>query len=163
MNEINEKEEEKEDKEKEEKEEQEEEEVEDDKLGHMVGSPYWMAPEMIRRERCGNQVDIWSFAVCLLELANGEPPFRESALKAMYVAATEGYPESGLKDPGKWSVEFVDFLKSCLDMSPTSRRTADELLKNEWLKKAHTKRGMKKLLSHVFLSNTMEIMSLTGY
>eukprot|EP01088_Endostelium_zonatum_P009302 TRINITY_DN224_c0_g1_i1.p1 TRINITY_DN224_c0_g1~~TRINITY_DN224_c0_g1_i1.p1 ORF type:complete len:666 (-),score=192.69 TRINITY_DN224_c0_g1_i1:175-2172(-) len=140
----------------------EEEAEEDSKLGHMVGSPFWMAPEMIRREKCGREMDIWSFAVCLLELANGEPPCRDSALKAMFTSATEGYPESGLKDTNKWSADFVEFLKGCFELTPSKRKTADELLKSEWLKKAHTKRGMRSLLSRVFLSSSLDAMSLTG-
>ena len=48
---------------------------------HMVGSPFWMPPEMIKRQVYGPAVDIWSFAICVLELANGQPPNRRSALK----------------------------------------------------------------------------------
>ncbi len=42
--------------------------------GKMAGSPYWMPPEMIARQPYGAPIDIWSFAVCLLELCNRSPP-----------------------------------------------------------------------------------------
>lgn len=48
---------------------------------HMVGSPFWMPPEMIRRDPHGLPVDIWSLGVCLMELANGHPPNRKSSIK----------------------------------------------------------------------------------
>jgi p21-activated kinase 2 len=41
-----------------------------------VGTVCWMAPELIRGERKYNiAVDIWSFGVFAMELANGEPPY----------------------------------------------------------------------------------------
>ena len=55
--------------------------VQGDKRCHMVGSPFWMPPEMIKRQQYSYPVDIWSFAICLLELANGQPPNRKSSLK----------------------------------------------------------------------------------
>jgi serine/threonine protein kinase len=51
---------------------------------HMVGSPFWMPPEMIRRDPHGLPVDIWSLGVCLMELANGHPPNRKSSIKVQY-------------------------------------------------------------------------------
>lgn len=50
----------------------------------MVGSPFWMPPEMIKRLPYSYPVDIWSFAICLLELANGQPPNRKSSLKVSH-------------------------------------------------------------------------------
>jgi serine/threonine protein kinase len=93
----------------------------------MVGSPFWMPPEMIKRQVYGPAVDIWSFAICLLELANGEPPNRRSALKAMFVAGTEGYPQP-FRNPNAWSEDFKDFISRCLEIEPSRRATADELL-----------------------------------
>jgi len=61
------------------------------KVVHMVGSPFWMPPEMILRQPHGLPVDVWSFGVCLMEMANGHPPNRKSSIKAMFVAATTGY------------------------------------------------------------------------
>lgn len=50
----------------------------------MVGSPFWMPPEMIRRLPHGAKVDIWSLGICLVELANGCPPNVKSSLKVNY-------------------------------------------------------------------------------
>eukprot|EP00026_Physarum_polycephalum_P003650 Phypoly_transcript_03663.p1 GENE.Phypoly_transcript_03663~~Phypoly_transcript_03663.p1 ORF type:complete len:665 (+),score=125.19 Phypoly_transcript_03663:141-2135(+) len=51
------------------------------KLCHMAGSPFWMPPEMILGIPHGTPADMWSFAICLLELANGEPPNRKSPVR----------------------------------------------------------------------------------
>lgn len=80
------------------------------KLCHMAGSPFWMPPEMILGIPHGTPADLWSFAICLLELANGEPPNRKSPVRAMFLAATEGINLS----PDKYSGDFIDFLTKCL-------------------------------------------------
>jgi len=80
---------------------------------HMVGSPFWMPPEMIRREPHGLSVDIWSFAICLMEIANGHPPNRRSSIKAMFQAGTQGYPSPLDYTRANWTPEFADFLSRC--------------------------------------------------
>jgi len=135
--------------------------AEDEQPEHMVGSPFWMPPEMIQRRPYGPAVDIWSFAICLLELANGQPPNRKSALKAMFVAGTTGY-EQPFNKPDHWSSPFKDFISKCLEMDPQDRATADDLLRHTFLDKADTKKGMKKILSHIFLQNTIDMMNLGG-
>lgn len=62
-----------------------------EKLGvAMVGSPYWMSPEMIRREPYDFKTDIYSFGVTLMELANGKPPGAKNSVHCMFVTATTG-------------------------------------------------------------------------
>eukprot|EP01111_Echinosteliopsis_oligospora_P004295 TRINITY_DN1686_c1_g1_i4.p1 TRINITY_DN1686_c1_g1~~TRINITY_DN1686_c1_g1_i4.p1 ORF type:complete len:767 (+),score=235.94 TRINITY_DN1686_c1_g1_i4:238-2538(+) len=121
------------------------------KLCHMAGSPFWMPPEMILGLEHGSPADIWSFAICLLELINGEPPNRKSPVKAMFVAATEGI---SVKNE-KYSPEFKDFLSRCLQIDQTKRAPASELLKHEFLKKADTQETMKKILAQIFISNAI--------
>ncbi len=68
---------------------------------HMVGSPFWMPPEMIRRDPHGLPVDVWSLGVCLMELANGHPPNRKSSIKV-----NMGVLFSGLLNPTVFSYRF---------------------------------------------------------
>eukprot|EP01087_Luapelamoeba_hula_P007663 TRINITY_DN1870_c2_g1_i5.p1 TRINITY_DN1870_c2_g1~~TRINITY_DN1870_c2_g1_i5.p1 ORF type:complete len:726 (+),score=157.07 TRINITY_DN1870_c2_g1_i5:1333-3510(+) len=136
---------------------------EEPRPSHMVGSPFWMPPEMIKRKVYGPAVDIYSFAICILELANGQPPHRKSALKAMFIAGTTGHLESPFQKESLWSPEFKDFITSCLAVNPKERATAAQLLHHPFLDKAETRRGMKKLLQHIFLANTFEDMSIAGF
>lgn len=87
-----------------------------------------MPPEMIKNESHGVEVDIWSFAICLLELANGAPPHEHSATKAMFIAATEGYPQP-FDNSDKWSSDMKNFFAKCLVIDPSKRAKAKELLK----------------------------------
>jgi serine/threonine protein kinase len=72
----------------------------------MVGSPLWMAPEMIRGDAYMYSVDIWSFIVCMCELANQQPPNRNNVKRAMFLTATVGL-EKPFKKPEKWSKTFT--------------------------------------------------------
>lgn len=46
---------------------------------HMVGSPYWMPPEMIKKDPHGLPVDVWSFGICIVEMITGNPPNHKSS------------------------------------------------------------------------------------
>jgi len=122
---------------------------------HMVGSPFWMPPEMILRQPHGLPVDVWSFAICLLELANGHPPHRKSSIKAMFVAVTKGYPQP-FEEPHKWSNEFKDFVSRCLVIDPKKRWTVKQLLQHDWLKCAASQTEMEKLFKNIFVANKLK-------
>ncbi|GAM26234.1 hypothetical protein SAMD00019534_094090 [Acytostelium subglobosum LB1] len=120
---------------------------------HMVGSPFWMAPEMILGKPHNTAVDIWSFAVSLLEMANQRPPMMESAVKAMFTVATEG--STGFDEPELWSNTFKDFLSKCLKLDPAERATAVDLLKHPFIKKADSRDNMEGILKKIFLTNSL--------
>jgi len=121
---------------------------------HMVGSPFWMPPEMIQCKPHSYAVDIWSFAISLLEIANQRPPMIESAVKAMFTVGTEGVKELFV-DPSKWSDVFKDFLGLCLKVDPEERATAEDLLGHPFIKLADTRANMENILRRIFLSNSL--------
>ncbi|GAM17924.1 hypothetical protein SAMD00019534_010990, partial [Acytostelium subglobosum LB1] len=123
------------------------------KLTHMAGSPFWMSPEMIKGIEYGCVSDIWSFGICLLELANGQPPNRKSSLNAMFAIATYGC--TGLDRPELWSDSFKHFLTLCLEVDPSKRHSAEQLLKHPWLQMSENPETMKKVLTQIFISNAM--------
>jgi len=126
---------------------------------HMVGSPFWMPPEMIRRQPHGRAADIWSFAICLLELANKQPPNRSSFVRCMFMTATVGYPQP-FENADMWSLDIKDFISHCLILEPELRWTASQLLEHPFLKAADTPDKMKRILSSIFIRNCLEFTGM---
>jgi len=101
----------------------------------VVGTPYWMAPELIKGEDYDAKVDIWSLGITCLEMADGEPPhMREAPLRALLMITISGTPT--LKEPRKWSREFRDFLNKSMVVNPQNRSSAADLMDHPFLGKA---------------------------
>jgi len=125
------------------------------------GSPFWMPPEMIHKKPHDYKVDIWSLAICLLELANGHPPHDHSTIRAMFISATEGHPQP-FDNSKKWSEQMKDFFKCCLQIDPNNRGSSEELLRHPWLKKASSQKVMKSVLTDIFIRDTLQSVGFGG-
>jgi len=105
------------------------------KRNTIVGTPYWMAPELIRGQSYDTKVDIWSLGIMAMEMAEGEPPYMEfPPLRALFLITTKGIPP--LKDARKWTTLFRDFVGKCLEKDADNRIESTELLKHPFLRTA---------------------------
>ncbi|PXF43948.1 Serine/threonine-protein kinase pakC [Gracilariopsis chorda] len=103
-----------------------------------VGTPYWMAPELIRQSEYDYKVDLWSVGILAIECAEWEPPhMAEKPLRAMVLITTQ--PPPTLREPNRWSAEFRDFVAQCLVVNPARRASASQLLSHPFLKRAAEK------------------------
>ncbi|CAD5219256.1 unnamed protein product [Bursaphelenchus okinawaensis] len=111
----------------------------------VIGTPYWMAPEIVNKTKYNFKVDIWSLGIMCLEMIDGEPPYlHETQLKAIWLIAQNGKPEIKKKD--ELSTEFLSFIDRCLDVDPTGRADTEELLEHPFLRKA---KPLSALISYI--------------
>lgn len=98
----------------------------------VVGTPSWMAPELIVGLEYGVNVDIWSLGIVAIEIIFGEPPYlRDNTMKALYLIATKLPPK--VPNNGQWSGSFINFVERCLHKDPDCRANCNELLSHPFI------------------------------
>ena len=92
----------------------------------LVGSPCWLAPEVIEKRPYGTSVDIWSLGVVLVEMIEGNPPNLGLKPRAIF----QSIVSNGITfdNPENVNSAYVDFLDKCVRRDPNERKTAEELL-----------------------------------
>merc|ERR1719483_1479106 len=100
------------------------------KRNTVIGTPFWMAPEVIQEIGYDCVADIWSLGITALEMAEGKPPYGDiHPMRAIFMIPTK--PPPSFRKPDKWSPAFIEFVSRCLVKNPDSRATASELLRDE--------------------------------
>uniref|UniRef100_A0A8C4XBT2 Serine/threonine-protein kinase 3 n=1 Tax=Erpetoichthys calabaricus TaxID=27687 RepID=A0A8C4XBT2_ERPCA len=105
------------------------------KRNTVIGTPFWMAPEVIQEIGYNCVADIWSLGITSIEMAEGKPPYADiHPMRAIFMIPTN--PPPTFRKPELWSDEFTDFVKKCLVKNPEQRATATQLLQHPFIKNA---------------------------
>ncbi len=132
------------------------------KRATMVGTPYWMAPEVVKTKEYDEKVDVWSLGIMTIEMIEGEPPYlNEEPLKALFLIATNGTPK--LKNPEKLSISIKKFLSICLCVDVKYRASTDELLQHEFLKMGCEPAKLARLLEWKTRANSRGSNNMIEY
>ncbi|KAG7461239.1 hypothetical protein MATL_G00207940 [Megalops atlanticus] len=111
----------------------------------LVGTPYWMAPEVISKMPYGTEVDMWSLGIMVVEMVDGEPPyFSDTPVTAMKRLRDE--PPPTVRNTHKISPVLKDFLDRMLTRDPLERATAPGLLEHPFLLQAGSPRCLVPLV-----------------
>ncbi|KAG8128715.1 hypothetical protein E2320_015559 [Naja naja] len=127
------------------------------KRDSFIGTPYWMAPEVVMCETMKDtpydyKADIWSLGITLIEMAQIEPPHHELNPMRVLLKIAKSDPPT-LNYPSKWSPAFRDFLKTALDKNPETRPTATQLLEvsiasqHPFVSKVTTNKALRELVA----------------
>ncbi|MCJ1308432.1 hypothetical protein MMC25_002085 [Agyrium rufum] len=96
----------------------------------VVGTPYWMAPEIIELSGASPASDIWSLGCTVIELLDGKPPYHKlQPMHALFRIVNDDHPPL----PEGSSSVVRDFLTLCFQKDPNLRVSARKLLKHQWI------------------------------
>ncbi|MEN2499906.1 MAG: Serine/threonine-protein kinase PAK 3 [Marteilia pararefringens] len=107
---------------------------ESSKRSTVVGTPYWMAPEVIRNEKYTNTIDSWSIGITVIEMVDGEPPHMDldPIMALRVIASCENKPTCS--DVTSISKELQQFIDRCCETDGSLRSTCKDLLKDDFIR-----------------------------
>ncbi|XP_041089303.1 STE20-like serine/threonine-protein kinase [Polyodon spathula] len=121
------------------------------KRATFIGTPYWMAPEVIQCETSKDapyscKADIWSLGITLIEAAEMEPPYHDLNPMRVLLKISKSEPPS-LSQPRLWSSDFKDFLRRALEKNVEARGTAGQLLQHSFVSGVCGNGPLKELIA----------------
>ncbi|KAM5339357.1 myosin-IIIa [Glossophaga mutica] len=126
-----------------------------------VGTPFWMAPEVIACEQqldttYDSRCDTWSLGITAIELGDGDPPLADlHPMRALFKIPRNPPPK--LRQPEIWSAEFNDFISKCLTKDYEKRPTVSDLLQHKFITQIEGKDVMlqKQLMEFIDIYQCM--------
>ncbi|KAK2857738.1 hypothetical protein Q7C36_005657 [Tachysurus vachellii] len=116
------------------------------KRNTVIGTPFWMAPEVIQEIGYNCVADIWSLGITAIEMAEGKPPYADiHPMRAIFMIPTN--PPPTFRIPDQWSEPFRDFVAQCLIKNPESRATATQLLQHPFIKNVKSNSVLRALIT----------------
>ena len=106
------------------------------KRSSVIGTPHWMAPEVVQNGRYDQKADVWSLGISAIEMAQGEPPHAElrPILRVMFTIAAQ--PPPTLREPERASALFNDFVARLLVKEAKERPSSTEMLQHPFVQPA---------------------------
>eukprot|EP01083_Nonionella_stella_P118641 354250_1 len=126
-----------------------------DKRMTLIGSPYWMAPEVVMGGGYDQSADVWSLGVTAIEMAMGAPPYSSLPPYPAMLKITQQDPPN--VPESKFSVEFRDFIRQCLIKDVEKRPRINELLKHSFVQKAGKTSHLVQLIQQHQQNKQMEL------
>ena len=117
------------------------------KRNTFIGTPHWMAPEVIQVSQYDGKVDIWALGISSIEMAEMYPPrWRVNPNRVIFMVVRD--PSPRLAEKEKWTLSFQDFIAQCLAKDPKSRPTARYMLQHKFLARdrAQALRGLMPMV-----------------